>query len=209
MRAPKRIRKSSLKAREIRVAAASCTGSALLSERLGLPVVAIVATANLSESILKLVATEHGSGVLWPGRRALMPINFERDWDDWRIVPFEPPRRRTAAYPFGMSFDSGTILLELPDGVPVSEFREHLGGALRRTRLEEAVRNTAWLDARNMRQEDVAVLPRFASLAKGDFRNAYPADLHVVDPAIDGERMLWFSAAALLAATGGNEARWR
>ncbi|WP_158809560.1 hypothetical protein [Beijerinckia sp. L45] len=160
------------------------------------------ATDNVSRSITRLRKTEYGSAVLWPGANNLFPVKFEHGWDDWSVAAFQTPSSWTMPAPFGVALHHGTISVDLPEGLPLNEFREALGATLRRQRLDEVVRDRAWLEARNADLRDVLVLPRYTAAKKRDFKSIRPADLLVVDPLIDTERMLWIASAAVIAACG-------
>lgn len=183
---------------------AACSGSATLSEEIGLPIVHVDVALDPKAAMKRLNAREHGSGVR--ADRMFQPILFDGGWSSWSLFHYEAdswPIR--SGRPEGVRAIEGSILVSLPPPTPLSEFREQLHAALRHLRLQEVTSTMAYLEARSALLADYVVHPRYTpNPVDRGFRGASICnDLYVLDPAEDPWSLFWTVVAARLAAIEG------
>ena len=182
----------------VQVIVAACSGSAGLSESIGLPVVHIDAVADAGAAIRRLNQREHASGVRVPN--LFQPIGFDRGWTDWGLFDYAPGpwRRSMGARPQGVRVAAGRLLVSLPPDVTPADFREELQAALRHLRLHEVTSGMAYMEARNDACLEYVVQPRYTPHAGArEFRGARRVDdLYVFDPAEAPWRLFWTVVAA-------------
>lgn len=187
--------------------AAACSGTARLTDQVGHLVVHVGMSNDASRSIADLNAREHGSGTLWPG--SFQPLEPQKGWDDWAMLPLEPSSDGGLQAPLGAAFSDGLIRLAQPQGITIAELREQLSGALRRLRFQDVVRQPRWLETRSEADPfaEIIVHPRYAFSGR-DFRGAtLVTDLFVLDPSQESTRLLWMVVGACLAAGDGRVSR--
>ncbi|WP_158810769.1 hypothetical protein [Beijerinckia sp. L45] len=193
----------------VSVFAASCTACYRLSRDCDLPLILVGVAVDVRAALRRLNQTRHGSAVRW--QRSFQPILLEPGWDDWRAFDLEPDATPQLPDPLGVRFEEGRIVVPLPDGITVAEFREALAGALRHMRFQEAVIRADFLEQRSDADPfaDVVLHPRYTPVGGADFRGAtLVTDIVVLDPATEAWRLLWLVVAAKLAATEGRWPSW-
>lgn len=194
-----------------RVFVACCSGLQALSEEIGdIPLVLVdVTEVGVAEAIRSLNANAHASGVRW--QNSFQPINWERGFDDWRQFSLDCEIGDALAAPATLCVQDGAILVPLPAGTTVGEFRSQLMGALRHLRMQEVVTRPQFLEGRSEALADTVVHPRYtAHPARKDFRNATLVDNVVaLDPAESGWRLYWLVVAARMAAMETGRPLWR
>lgn len=185
------------------IVVAACTGSQRLTEDIG-QVVHIGASLDADGYIRALNRRQHGCGVRWPG--SFQPLNIETGWADWASFTVDPDVGDILSAPHGVQIVDGRILVMLPPGVPIVEFKCQLAGALRHLRLQEVTIRADFLEARSEAMANLVVHPRYTPprAAMHDFRGAVLVeDLFVLDPAEKGARLFWLVVAARAAAIEG------
>jgi hypothetical protein len=190
--------------RIVTVFVAACSGSARLSQEVGLPVVHVDASFDPEASIRRLNAREHGSGVRVPN--LFQPIGFDCGWSDWNLFAYEHgPFPNGSERPDGVRAQGGRILVSLPAGAVASEFCEHLHAALRHRRFQDVTISMPYLEARSADLADYVVHPRYTPNEETrGFRGATVChDLYVIDPAEDPWSLLWAVVGARMAAIQG------
>ena len=187
------------------VLVAACDGSMHLACETGLPIIHIDAVEDGRSALAALDANAHASGVR--ADHPVAPIALVRGWSRWRRMPVAGLGR--AARVSGVSMRGGRITVKLPSGVPVSEFREQLHGALRHMRLQEIASGVDYLRARSAVHAHGIVQPRYTLFGARGLEPRLVTDLYVLDPAWQSWRLFWLVAAARLAAVDRCGPRWR
>lgn len=184
---------------------AACTGSALLSGSIGLPIVHVDVAVDAAAAIRRLNDREYASGVRVPD--LFQPVGFDANWDDWALFDYHPGpwRQSMGARPEGVRAVGGRLLISLPPDVTIMEFREELQAALRHLRLHEVTSEMTYMEARNDACLAYVVQPRYTWNPRDrGFRGAKRVDdLYVLDPAERPWRLFWTVVAARLAALEG------
>ena len=198
-------------ATEAQVFVAACSGSARLSDEIGLPLVHVDAVVDAAESIRRLNAVDYGSGVRVP--HLFQPIGHDPGWADWGLFEYAPGpwRRGMGARPEGVRAVEGRLVVSLPTDITLGEFREELQGALRHLRLHDVTSQMDFMAARSDVLADYVVQPRYAwNPRDGGFRGAKRVDdLYVLDPAERPWRLFWVAVAARAAVVDGAPTPWR
>ena len=193
---------------DVEVIVAACSGSAKLSETIGLPVVHIDAVRDANVAIRRLNEREYASGVRV--ERIFQPLGFDRGWVDWGLFHYEPGlwKRGMGTRPDGVRVSRGRLMVALPPGVLLAEFREELKAALRHLRLHEVTSGMAYMEARSEACLEYTVHPRYTpNPATRDFQGASRVDdLYVLDPAEAPWRLFWTVVTARLATINGERA---
>ncbi len=183
--------------RHVQVFVAACSGSAKLSDAIGLPVVHVDATTDAAASLRRLSEREYASGVRVPG--SFQPILFDGGWSDWRQFDYRtgPWRQAMGARPDGVRVAAGRIEVALAPTVTLAEFREELQAGLRHLRLQEVTSEMTYMEARNDALLPYVVQPRYTPAVDRGFRRASRVDdLYVYDPAEAPWRLFWAVVAA-------------
>ena len=177
---------------------AACSGSAKLSEAIGLPLVHVDATTDAIASVRRLNERQHASGVRVP--EMFQPILFDGGWSDWDVVDCRPGpwRRGMALLPDGVRTVAGRLEVDLPPTVTLAEFREELQAGLRHLRLQEVTSEMSYMEARNDALLPYLVQPRYAPnpVDRGFRRARRVDDLYVYDPAESPWALYWIAVAA-------------
>ncbi len=99
--------------RHVQVFVAACSGSAKLSETIGLPVVHVDATMDAVAAIRRLNEREYASGVRVPAM--FQPILFDCGWTDWAKFDYRtgPWRQAMGVRPDGVRVVDGRIEVAL------------------------------------------------------------------------------------------------
>ena len=192
------------------VFAASCTGLQRLSEEVGRPLCLVDAVLDVEEAIHGLSRHHHGSGVRRSGR--FRPFNLQCGWNDWSR--FNLGSHGLSSTSLEASVQDGCIVVPLPDGLTVPEYRCQLAGALRHLRLQEVTISAAYLQERCEACAEMVVHPRYTvpglAAAHGDFSGAALCkDLYAIDAAQHARRIYWIAVAARAAAGESRSTFWR
>ena len=196
---------------DVQVFVAACSGSARLSDEIGVPIVHVDAALDAACAIRRLNAVDYGSGVRVPN--LFQPIGHDRGWADWGQFEYAPGpwRRGMGARPDGVRAVEGRLVVSLPSDATLGEFREELQAGLRHLRLHEVTSEMAYMEARSDDLLEYVVQPRYAwNTRDRGFRGARRIDdLYVLDPAERPWRLFWIVVAARAAVVDGAPTSWR
>ena len=159
---------------------ATCTGSARLSDRIGMQVSFVGITHDVAGTLAALRRSGHGSceAPLEAGE----PFAHCDGWDDWRLTHLSTNMLRTTGLVRETAIARDVISFEHRRSTPLAALRRSVGLALAPMRLHEAATDGAALARRKRGGDPLRGIPRYTPSGPPLLRCVRADDIYVFDP---------------------------